>query len=335
MKNCKFTFLLPIFFSLMSFVSPRKMLGEVKFEMLKNIEKDFIGLSISAPNYVDYFDSKMICHNVLDGAGKIKGSFGILPNGEIGFYQTGNLSYESFFDDFKEIESEADVQVASYAQKSTVNYSKFVQGPSHKYEESKSGFHFEGHLNDMPEYYQDYPSYLPFNNGCAPTSSAMLIGFYDHYIESFSNLVPNAVMPINHDGNKSLVTNKIVELANLMGTDMNGINGTRLDYQIAGITNYLFNNYHFNYRAFNITPYSKNDSFDLAQGIINNTKNPFLAFLKTGKRLGHSVLVIGWQIIRTGEKYIATHKCYSNERGLRYYNVDMVVNYTYVSRWLL
>lgn len=39
MKNCKFTFLLPIFFSLMSFVSPRKMLGEVKLVILKNHEK--------------------------------------------------------------------------------------------------------------------------------------------------------------------------------------------------------------------------------------------------------------------------------------------------------
>lgn len=335
MKNCKFAFLLPIFFSLVSFVSPRKTLGEVKFQMLKNIEKDFIGLSISAPNYVDYFDSKMICHNVLNGAGEIKGSFGILPNGEIGFYQTGNLSYESFFDDFKEIESEPTTRVARYAQRSILNYSRFIKGPINKYEESKSGFHFEGHLNDMPEYYQDYPFYLPFNNGCAPTSSAMLIGFYDHYIEGLSNLVPNEVMPINHDSNKSLVTNKIVELAKIMGTDMNGNDGTRLDYQIWGINYYFYNRYNLSYGAFNITPHSKDDAFDLAQGIINNTKNPFLASLTTGGRLGHSVLVIGWQSIYTGEKYIATHKCYSSERGLRYYNVDMVVNYTYVSKRLL
>lgn len=332
MKFSKLLLLVPLYISSTSFVGITNSIGETKFEVLKNIQKDFVGCRLSNPGFFDYNDSKMICYNIVDDNDEIKGSFGILPNEEIGFYQTGNIGYEKVFESFGQNE---DFQVSYdsfYSLQSSPDYSKFVKGPSYLYEETKSGFHYEGHLKDMPDYYQDYPQYLPFNNGCAPTSSTMLIGFYDRYIGEFDNLISDGVMPLNHDDNKAYVTSKILDMANLMGTDMSGKNGTPFFNEVHAISALFRNRGYSSYSAKYAIKGTKKDYFDLAQGIINQTRNPFLISVNLGEGNNHSALGIGWQTIYTGEKLISVHRCWTDYRGMGSFNVDMINYLTYLCR---
>lgn len=331
MKFSKLLLLIPLYFSSTSFVGATNSIGDIKFEVLKNIQTDFVGCRLSDPEYFDYNDSKMICYNILDDNDGIKGSFGILPNKEIGFYQTGSTGYENLFESFGQNETTQIAYNSSYSLQSLPDYSKFVKGPSYLYEETKSGFHYEGHLKDMPDYYQDYPRYLPFDSGCAPTSSTMLIGFYDRYIGEFDNLIPDGVMPLNHDDNKEYVTNKITDMAKLMGTDMSG-KGTPFFNEVQAISALFRNNGYSNYSARYSIKFNKKDYFDLAQGIINKTHNPFLISVNLAEGGNHSALGIGWQTIYTGEKLISVHRCWTDYRGMGSFNVDMINYLTYLCR---
>ena len=130
--------------------------------------------------------------------------------------------------------------------------------------------HYKTHYDSFTSYQQmlDTPSYLnysygPVNNGCGPTTGAMLVAFYDSV--SIGTLY-NGLLPQLHNGDKEKVDDLIIEMADYMQTcnnisgnlsDPNNCTGTYYFNATTGLTNYFDDNnnlhryhYHQNNAAF-------------------------------------------------------------------------------------
>ncbi len=165
---------------------------------------------------------------------------------------------------------------------------------------------------NCPEYY-NYP-YGPVDNGCAPTTGAMLVSFYDRYT-NMSNLV-NGLLPLEHSDNKTDVDKLIVEMANYMKTDTNS--GTSPSNEVSGLTNYFKTKGYGQYKAY----YTSN--YEDYSYIINTRKNP--AFLRItavddngGVLGGHAVLGTGTANIRDAGRFMITHYNWKDKRTGQYY----------------
>ena len=172
-------------------------------------------------------------------------------------------------------------------------------------------------LQNIPEYYNE-----AVDNGCAPTSGAMLISFYDRY-SSYQALYPG-LLPLNHDDNKPAVDSFIVTMSNYMNTTENGT--LRSDEQI-GLQQYL--NDHGCGGFVVETGYSYSDYVSY----YSYSNNPVFVSIS-----GHAILGIGHASIRQyysdGSQgirdFMVTHYDWRSRPGSYYVPEDELEQFFYI-----
>ncbi len=175
------------------------------------------------------------------------------------------------------------------------------------------------YLTSCPFYY-NY-SYGPVKNGCAPTTGAMLISFYDRY-SSMTNLV-NGLLPLEHSDNKEAVDSLIIEVADYMKTDTT--NGATLSNEMSGLNQYFSDAGYSNYRAYYLDTFAEYVSF------INTKKSPCFLRVKTENNVGHAVLGIGVANLRYSGNFMITHYDWkTSNTGDYYVNESKFVGFIYM-----
>jgi hypothetical protein len=141
---------------------------------------------------------------------------------------------------------------------------------------------------ETPEYF-NFP-FGPVNNGCGPTTAAMLTSFYDRH--ALPNLVPGT-LPLHHYENTLAVDNHVIQMAgylqtcnNMEGDLTNDGNCTGTNYRnaISGLDRYFNDRGYSSYDA-----YYSTDLTGYSICILNG--NP--VYLRLNTTPGHAVLGIG------------------------------------------
>lgn len=194
----------------------------------------------------------------------------------------------------------------------TSNYPKTPTLNTNLYSSHYDSFSSYQLLSNCPTYY-NY-SYGPIKNGCAPTTGAMLVSFYDRYVNELNNLI-YGLLPLKHEDNKLGVDSLIKTKASYMKTDPE--KGTYWENEISGLTNYFAYRGYSKYKAYHTTDFN-----DYAY-VINGAKN--VAFLRItavngyGITLGGHAVVFGIANVRYSGNYMITHYNWKGEREGDYY----------------
>lgn len=184
------------------------------------------------------------------------------------------------------------------------------------YKTSFSSYHSEQLITGCPFYY-NY-SYGPVDNGCSPTTAAMLISFYDRYSE-LDNLLDKE-LPLNHEDDKENVDKLIIELANLMGTNKFR-DGTSTTQIMSGYAQYLSNKGYYGFQPRLVSLY---DDYSY---IINTYKNPAHLNIHTANsNEGHSVLGVGTANVKGSGRFMVTHYDWYNKNTGDYYVSEKYFN---------
>lgn len=195
--------------------------------------------------------------------------------------------------------------------------------PDSLYVTSSDSFVSMQKIEGTPHYYNE--PYGVVENGCAPTSAAMLLSFYDRYT-SMTNLI-DGVLPLDHSENKTLVDQYIVELAELMNTD--SIRGTSLAELTLALDD-VFDSKNYNFGG--ILSYSYSDY----SKCINTYHNPALVTLMVSSEmtggLMHTTLGIGTENVRyVGNMIVARSGDYESPSDT-YITTDRFHSVIYVAR---
>lgn len=173
-------------------------------------------------------------------------------------------------------------------------------------------FSSSNYLIDCPSYYT--ASYGPVENGCGPTTGAMLVSFFDRYTD-MTNLV-SGLLPLEHSDNKAAVDELIITLADYMNTD--SVNGTYYWDAMDGLTAYFDDRGYSQFGAFYLDNYA-----DYSTLIISHHNPAYLRIRcinDNGEDIGrHAVLGIGVATLRYFGNFMITHYDWYGERTGNYY----------------
>lgn len=181
------------------------------------------------------------------------------------------------------------------------------------YKVTSSNYHHEELIDNCPYYYNH--DYGPIFNGCAPTTGAMLISFYDRY-SSLVDLI-DGTLELNHEDDKNRVDNLIVELAKYMNTDKKGTSGKDTK---SGYLHYFMDKGYPEYMPFEL------NSFEIYSYFISKYKNPTHLRIKhlnnKGEFEGHAVLGVGFANLREVGNFMITHYDMHNKNTGNHYVSD-------------
>lgn len=189
-------------------------------------------------------------------------------------------------------------------------------------------FHVEQKILQTPEYF-NYP-YGPINNGCGPTSAAMLTSFFDRV--SLPNLVPGTI-PLQHSDNKLSVDNHIVLMADYLNTcddmeialtDPENCTGTNYNNAKDGLEQYFDDRGYSEYDA-----YYNTNLLDYFKVIL--ARNPVYLRLSTIGG-GHAVLGIGRGSSYPGNNFLIVRYNWTSRDGEYWVSEDQFNGFIYLSR---
>ncbi len=171
---------------------------------------------------------------------------------------------------------------------SAFSSSNLVCHPDYLFESKIYSQSAQRYITKCPEYFNDVPGY--YNIACSAVSGARLVSFYDRY--SSYDLV-NGLLPLNQEDNESAVHNLVKELISERKTSPT--EGTYLTNEKSGLQSYLNNHNGSTIKV------NSGTGFSSYQDWILTSSNPVLLdFRRNDGKRGHTVLGIGFSIIRSG-----------------------------------
>ncbi len=200
--------------------------------------------------------------------------------------------------------------------------------PDDLYYTFSGSFHTEQKILETPEYFNF--SYGPVNNGCGPTTAAMLTSFFDRI--ALPNLVAGT-LPLQHSDNKLAVDNHIILMADYLNTcnDMEGdltdganCTGTYYNDAKSGLNQYFGDRGYSEYDAYyntNLSDYSK---------VISAGNPVYLRLSTTGG--GHAVLGIGQGSAYPGDNFLIVRYNWTTRDGEYWVAQDEFNGFVYLSR---
>ena len=204
-----------------------------------------------------------------------------------------------------------------FANKSVSNYS-FICNPDYLCSIESSSQAYSLIISNCPEYYNEI-----VNNGCTPTSAAMLIAFYDRY--SDYSFYPES-LPLKHDDNKAAVSKVITELAQYRKTNDAGT--LRTD-AVTGLSSFLKK---YCSTSTNVRTTTK---FDDYRNFVAESNNPAIVHINQ-----HAILGIGYAKLRKYnpngsqyiQNYIVSHYDWRSRPGNYYVESDQFEQRTFITK---
>ncbi|MDD4839749.1 MAG: C39 family peptidase [Clostridia bacterium] len=217
------------------------------------------------------------------------------------------------------IDIQSSTGLSSEASATTINTQLLINVPySYGYTMSSS-YYSEVKVLNTPEYF-NY-DYGPIPDGCAPTSGAMLVSFYDNAV--LSNL-SSVTLPMKHSTNKPVVDNLIISLASYMGTNQNGISGTTNINAKTGIQSYFSSKGYVTCFASISTSYPEYSTVILS-------RNPVMLIINNNPGY-HMVLGIGFSNVRYVGTMLITRYNWTSRTGEYQVNASLFNQFIYMSK---
>lgn len=231
------------------------------------------------------------------------------------FYEHEQYSSMNLVSIANKIKPKSQVQLVSLL---SVDTSKLPPVPSEYYYTYYIQYYSVQKILNTPEYYNEV-----LFNGCAPTSGAMLVAFYDLAIDDWDDLV-DGTPPLHHDDNEEAVE----DLITLMGDYMNWTTtGTALGDMNDGLDDYFDDFNHGDYHTIIST-----DDADYKQVIWAGNPSVLAIYTDGSSVPNHAVLGIGVSnTYMIGTRYIVRYN-WRSRSGEYSINPNLFYSVTYMSR---
>ena len=207
--------------------------------------------------------------------------------------------------------------LSSEASAATLYTQLLISVPSSYEYTMSSSYYSEVKVLNTPEYF-NY-DYGPIVDGCAPTSGAMLVSFYDN------SVLPNlssVTLPMQHSTNKTVVDDLIISLASYMGTNQNGTSGTTNINAQNGIQSYFRSKGYYNCYASISTSYPEYSTVILS-------RNPVMLIINNNPGY-HMVLGIGFSNVRYVGTMLITRYNWTSRTGEYQVNASLFNQFIYM-----
>lgn len=272
---------------------------------------------------------------VFDSSNNYLGSY-LLNNGSTDFIHIGTIDpylnikngyYYNDFDDISpicesttsSINQISDTSNTSYSIMEASTYSGTLPSvPSSLLKTSKSAYHYEWHLEQVPDYYQNFESTSPYYGiACSAVAAAMLIGFYDINCSKYSTFYPNYVMPEKYEDDPDRVQNVIEYFCKEFKLEQYGKGYS--DMMVSGL-NKLFKNRIFSLEA----KHETSNAFQKMKDITSNF-NPCIVHTENHWSLG-----IGYYDVRNDTSYGLVRVGWKSNRGTYMFKKDKIDGVIYI-----